>query len=358
MNFSVSLVSVTAEASASATQVVDAISTEIRERAREETAFKHFGSLSVGLVLSHPLAGQGGRTPARARYDAKTNTLYASAQVAYESWVEDNWATRVRAAETAITAAIRAVARSRLSDIERSRAVSLVRDATDAVAGSPAAQLAALKPVFLIYYEGQERPTIAFDGPPAPLAAGSRVEELPSAAIASYLRHSAREQSPIPEMFKLHMRAGGRLCYYEAWFAENQVVEHWGDCGERGETSSRPVASPGQAVAALDKLKRDARSRGFAAIPPSRLKGLLVERAIDGFGSREQLEVRHRLQEFLDDRLGWLGLGHCDGGSTGSGSMEAHCLVVDAELALTAVRRELASSAFSDFNVRIARRGQ
>eukprot|EP01033_Poteriospumella_lacustris_P021311 gene21312-15794_t len=80
----------------------------------------------------------------------------------------------------------------------------------------------------------------------------------------------------------------------------------------------------------------------------SRHKGLILEKPIEGFGSAEDLELRHGLQAFLDEKLGWLGLGHCDGGSTGSGSMEVFCFVVDGALALETLRRELASTAFRE----------
>ena len=35
----------------------------------------------------------------------------------------------------------------------------------------------------------------------------------------------------------------------------------------------------------------------------------------------------------MDEVLGWTGLGHTDGGSIGSGTMEVGCVVVDFEIA-------------------------
>jgi len=46
---------------------------------------------------------------------------------------------------------------------------------------------------------------------------------------------------------------------------------------------------------------------------------------------------------------GWLGLGHCDGGSSGSGTMEVFCIVVDFALAKAALERELRDSPFAGF---------
>lgn len=44
---------------------------------------------------------------------------------------------------------------------------------------------------------------------------------------------------------------------------------------------------------------------------------------------RSDLKKRTRLEDHLNELLGWTGLGHCDGGSIGSGTLEACCLVVD-----------------------------
>jgi len=53
----------------------------------------------------------------------------------------------------------------------------------------------------------------------------------------------------------------------------------------------------------------------------------------------------------MDDKLGWLGLGHCDGGSIGSGTMEVFCVVVNYRLAADVIGRELANSRFGGFEI-------
>jgi hypothetical protein len=60
---------------------------------------------------------------------------------------------------------------------------------------------------------------------------------------------------------------------------------------------------------------------------------LLVEYPIDGMGTGDDLKKRHRLEDRMNETLGWTGLGMCDGGSIGSGSMEVCNYVVDFEVA-------------------------
>jgi hypothetical protein len=51
----------------------------------------------------------------------------------------------------------------------------------------------------------------------------------------------------------------------------------------------------------------------------------------------------------MSETLGWTGLGHCDGGSIGSGTMEVCCFVVDFELAKQVVEKDLADTEFADY---------
>ncbi|WP_426669329.1 hypothetical protein ACPPVU_24310 [Mucilaginibacter sp. McL0603] len=76
---------------------------------------------------------------------------------------------------------------------------------------------------------------------------------------------------------------------------------------------------------------------------------LLIEFAVDGMGSPEDLEKRTRLQSKMNETLGWTGLGHCDGGSIGSGTMEVCCYVVDFDTAKKMIEQDLKSTEFSNY---------
>ncbi|HEY1717808.1 MAG TPA: hypothetical protein VGH42_05860, partial [Verrucomicrobiae bacterium] len=61
------------------------------------------------------------------------------------------------------------------------------------------------------------------------------------------------------------------------------------------------------------------------------------EYAIEGMGNATDLKKRHGLEERMNETLGWTGLGLCDGGSIGSGTMEVCCYVVDFQIAKDAI---------------------
>jgi hypothetical protein len=47
-------------------------------------------------------------------------------------------------------------------------------------------------------------------------------------------------------------------------------------------------------------------------------------------GSTADLDKRVAVEELMNEGLGWTGLGHCDGGDIGSGTMKIFCYVADA----------------------------
>ena len=76
------------------------------------------------------------------------------------------------------------------------------------------------------------------------------------------------------------------------------------------------------------------------------MQWLIIEYAVDGMGTSADMDRRHRIEKLVDSELGWHGLGHCDGGSIGSGTMEIACLVVDFDIAKTSLEKALAVPEF------------
>jgi hypothetical protein len=100
-------------------------------------------------------------------------------------------------------------------------------------------------------------------------------------------------------------------------------------------------------------------ANGFAEIPHEKLKEILVQFTIDGFGTTEELDKLHSLEEELDQAIGWLGLGHCDGNSIGSDTMEVCCFVVDADIAIKCIKKSLKGTRYADgATIRMVDRGE
>ena len=76
----------------------------------------------------------------------------------------------------------------------------------------------------------------------------------------------------------------------------------------------------------------------------------MIDYPVEDMGTREDVQERHRLEDGMNETLGWMGLGVCDGRSIGSGTMEVCTLVVDCEVAKKVVARDLGSTELSDYS--------
>lgn len=61
---------------------------------------------------------------------------------------------------------------------------------------------------------------------------------------------------------------------------------------------------------------------------------LSIHMPIDGFGDMDDLDWRHNLENAIDELLARTNNGECDGGETGSGSMNIGVFVYDFDTAL------------------------
>ena len=151
-------------------------------------------------------------------------------------------------------------------------------------------------------------------------------------------------------MIKLYKKGSPATEYHEAWLSDGEITEHWGRLGTNGETRVHRADPKLDDDANIERVLSDARSRGFQELDEDDERTLLVEYTIDGMGSAQDVAKRHRLEDKLNEVLGWAGLGHCDGGSIGSGTMEACCFVADFDIAAVVIREALVGTEFADFS--------
>jgi len=148
-------------------------------------------------------------------------------------------------------------------------------------------------------------------------------------------------------MIKLHRRKPDSFAYWETWEDKGEHSIHWGEVGDRGQSETIRDSFFRSAAKAIASRVAGKRQEGFEEI--EELHPLIIEYAVDGMGSSADLDQRHRLESRLNETLGWTGLGHCDGGSMGRGTMEVCCLIVDFDLAKKVVAADLAGTEFAHF---------
>jgi hypothetical protein len=135
-------------------------------------------------------------------------------------------------------------------------------------------------------------------------------------------------------MLKLYNDSGDAIRYWETWDNGDGLTQSiWGAIGERGESK---VLKPSLFSKPQSKIQQEIdrrMSEGYRPIAVEDHRRLLIEFAVEGHGDFPEIEKRHRLEERMNETLGWTGLGICDGGSIGSGTMEVFCYVVEFEAA-------------------------
>jgi hypothetical protein len=67
----------------------------------------------------------------------------------------------------------------------------------------------------------------------------------------------------------------------------------------------------------------------------------VIQYKIEGHGTTKDLDLRYKVENLMNEGLGWTGLGHCDGGDIGSGTINVFCFVVDVALGGQVIVREL-----------------
>jgi len=151
-------------------------------------------------------------------------------------------------------------------------------------------------------------------------------------------------------MLKLYRLSSSLKEYWETWEIEAGAhVVHWGELGTRGSSKTVKPGLFQKASSVIQKEVDDLLRQGFSPAPQESHTALMIEFAVEGMGSEADLEKRHRLEERMDQTLGWTGLGACDGGSIGSDTMEICSFVVDFETAKRVVEQDLADTEFADY---------
>jgi len=150
-------------------------------------------------------------------------------------------------------------------------------------------------------------------------------------------------------MIKLYLKTKSVMRYHEAWISGAKVVEHWGVVGDRGESREHKKDRKKSDEENILDVLADPLAKGFLPIDDDGFDVLMIEYAIDGMGNKKDLKKRYDLEDRMNETLGWTGLGNCDGGSTGSGTMEVCCFVVDFKTAKRVIEKDLSESKFSDF---------
>ena len=338
----------TAEAYAAVRQVDDAFGPVWSELVGKSETEGNFGRLAIGTSIAHPASTRPSKR-ATGSYHKPSDTYFVSAALDYAAWISTDWQDRVVGYAETVKAAIGAIAKTKIDDKNRSALLVLTEATKQRVLRDVPAIVVPLGSVWLVPNSDAAVPHICFqkiDG----MSHDGYIKVPPHDAFKVAVSLPVHEAPP-PSIPRMYRRDADGLRFYEAFMHDGQIAEHEGMCGIGGDNRFHQAGTPGQVQLVMANLKKAAKLVGYKTLPVSKHKKLIVEyRVADSFANPSELESRHALEDYLQDLLGQLGLGWCDGGSSGSGTMEVCCFVADFELARTSLERSLAQGPFKDFS--------
>lgn len=152
-------------------------------------------------------------------------------------------------------------------------------------------------------------------------------------------------------MLTLYKHIDNQLHYWETWEKDdNHGIIHWGIVGQKGQKKEIMGGWFSNFHKKVQKEMDEKIKEGYSEFDEDKIAFLEIEYKIEGFGTNEDLDKRHRLEDYLDELLGWTGLGHVDGGSIGSNTMEVGCMVVDFEIAKKIIEDNLKGTEYGDYS--------
>ena len=151
-------------------------------------------------------------------------------------------------------------------------------------------------------------------------------------------------------MLKLYRHENGSYEYWETWDKDSKTgVIHWGVVGEKGSSKEIKSTLFKDFHKVIQEEINIMLQKGFLPIHDENMRRLLIEYKIDGHGTESDLIKRHTLESRMNETLGWTGLGHCDGGSIGAGTMDVCCFVVNFEIAKNVIEDDLRNTEFGNY---------
>jgi hypothetical protein len=139
-------------------------------------------------------------------------------------------------------------------------------------------------------------------------------------------------------LLKLYKREEQTMLYWEAWDENDDVLIHFGELGQMGETTTIPLAEFEPPETAIQRHAQEAREAGFDEIETEELFELIIQFTSDSARGDDFVE---KVEDLLNDVLGWTGLGHCDGSDAADGAVNFFCFVVDPKLSVDPLVNEL-----------------
>ena len=168
-------------------------------------------------------------------------------------------------------------------------------------------------------------------------------------------------------MFKLHKRDNkNNLLYAECWVsAEKKGIVHTGKVGKEGETEEYSIGDKYKSPTDfMSHFEKEFKQLGYADFKDEELTWLVVQFEMKSLkGNKRDHWLKEKVSEYLNEELGWRGIGHIDGHDMGEQiafkgkyALNIFCEVYDQEKGIAAIKRCLREYRLDYTRIKIASR--
>ena len=164
-------------------------------------------------------------------------------------------------------------------------------------------------------------------------------------------------------MIKLYKHDNNDFLYAECWVDANQVIIHKGKIGKKGHTEQLNLKDKlNSEEDIINSFKKKFELEGYQKIPHDSVYLLVVQFPMKSIkGNKRDHWLKDKVIEYLDNELGWLGVGHIDGFDMGQQisfptkyTLNIFCEVVDESIGIAAIKRCLREYRLDYTHIKIA----
>jgi hypothetical protein len=131
---------------------------------------------------------------------------------------------------------------------------------------------------------------------------------------------------------KVYRTVDGVTEYWESWNEGTEAFIRSGKVGEISEVRKFTMKDPRQASELMKEIDR-VQKTGFTPREMEQMIQVVIHYRLERWGSTEDHDRRVKIEDLMNDCLIPTGLGYCDGGDIGNGTINIFCEVVDAAVA-------------------------
>lgn len=145
-------------------------------------------------------------------------------------------------------------------------------------------------------------------------------------------------------MIKMIKHFDDKVYYWEVWQNGKYVVVHFGMVGDKGETEKKKLSLFQNAEKLMNELAKEKKIEGYSYLDEDKLIELVVQYSYEESEMEKALNLRHSVEDLMNECLGWTGNGSCDGGDIGSGTANIFNYVLDVKRATKTIIEELTNN--------------